>query len=124
MSELQKQEIEAILNSMTARELVAFVKHLEGAWGVKAKVSHPAPLPNSLHSIPEPQTEFDVVLVVCGEQRIQVIKMIRVLTGHGLREARELAVNTPSVILDALPRQEAAEAMQKLVDVGATVELR
>ncbi len=72
----------------------------------------------------EEKTEFDVELTAVGDQKIKVIKVVRELTGLGLKEAKELVDNAPKVLKEALPKEEADAAKAKLEEVGATVTVK
>ena len=72
----------------------------------------------------EEKTEFDVVLMAAGEKKIQVIKVVRELTGLGLKEAKDLVDGAPKAVKEGVTKAEAEEVQKKLVDAGATVELK
>lgn len=72
----------------------------------------------------EEKTEFDVELTAVGDQKIKVIKVVREITGLGLKEAKELVDNAPKVLKEALPKEEADAAKAKLEEVGATVTVK
>ena len=72
----------------------------------------------------EEKTEFDVELTAVGDQKIKVIKVVRELTGLGLKEAKELVDNAPKVLKEALPKEEAEAAKAKLEEVGATITIK
>ena len=72
----------------------------------------------------EEQTEFDVILAAAGDQKIKVIKVVREITGLGLKEAKELVDNTPKAIKEGVSKEEAEEIKAKLEEVGANVEVK
>src|SRR5450759_114571 len=73
---------------------------------------------------PEEQTQFDVMLTACGDQKIQVIKVVRALTGLGLKEAKDVVEGVPSAIKESVTKDEAEEAKKKLEEAGASVEIK
>ena len=72
----------------------------------------------------EEQTEFDVILASAGDQKIKVIKVVREITGLGLKEAKELVDNTPKAVKEGVSKEEAEEVKAKLEEVGANVEVK
>ncbi|OGO06714.1 MAG: 50S ribosomal protein L7/L12 [Chloroflexi bacterium RBG_13_56_8] len=124
----QEEIIEAVSN-MTVLELANLVKALEEKFGVSAAapvaVAGAAPVAAQAPAVEEEeQTEFDVILTAVGDQKIQVIKVVRELTNLGLREAKAVADETPSEVLKAVSKEAATAAKEKLQAVGATVELK
>lgn len=125
----QEELIEAIGN-MTVLELADLVKALEEKFGVSAAVpmamaaAGPAAAGAAVAEEEEEQTEFDVVLTGVGDQKIQVIKVVRELTSLGLREAKAVVDETPSDVLKAVDKETAMAAKARLEEVGATVEVR
>ncbi|HEY5471678.1 MAG TPA: 50S ribosomal protein L7/L12, partial [Candidatus Limnocylindrales bacterium] len=73
---------------------------------------------------PEEQTQFDVMLTAFGDQKIQVIKVVRALTGLGLKEAKDVVEGVPSAIKEGITKDEAEEAKKKLEEAGASVEIK
>jgi large subunit ribosomal protein L7/L12 len=124
----QEELIEAI-GSMTVLELADLVKALEEKFGVSAAVpmamaaAGPAAAAAAAEE-EEEQTEFDVVLTGVGDQKIQVIKVVRELTSLGLREAKAVVDETPSDVLKAVDKDAAQAAKARLEEVGATVDVR
>ncbi|MBD8070962.1 50S ribosomal protein L7/L12 [Bacillus sp. PS06] len=117
----QEQIIEAVKN-MTVLELNDLVKAIEEEFGVTAA----APVAVAAGGAAEAaeQTEFDVVLASAGAQKIKVIKVVREITGLGLKEAKELVDNTPKAIKEGASKEEAEEIKAKLEEVGAGVEVK
>jgi large subunit ribosomal protein L7/L12 len=125
-----KEEIIAAISNMTVLELAELVKALEEKFGVSAAapvamaaVAAPAAAEAAAAPVEE-QTEFDVILSSVGDQKIQVIKVVRELTNLGLREAKEVVDGAPSTVLKAVNKEQAAAAKEKLEAVGAKVEIK
>ena len=119
-----KEDVIQFIENMTVLELSELVKELEDKFGVSAAAPMAfADAPGAAEGVVEEQTEFDVKLTEIGSQKIQVIKVVRALTGLGLKEAKELVDAAPSVIKDAVSKEEAAEIQQKIEEVGGKVEL-
>ena len=119
-----KEDVIQFIENMTVLELSELVKELEDKFGVSAAAPMAfAAMPGAVAEVVEEQTEFDVKLTEIGSQKIQVIKVVRALTGLGLKEAKELVDSAPSVIKDGVSKEEAAEIQQKIEEVGGKVEL-
>jgi large subunit ribosomal protein L7/L12 len=117
------------IGGLTVMELSGLVKAIEEKFGVEAAapmmVAGAAPAAASAEAAPaEEQTEFDVMLTVIGEKKIQVIKVVRELTGLGLKEAKDLVEATPSKVLESVEKGAAQSAKTKLEEQGATVEIK
>ena len=123
------QEIAEKLDSLTLLEASQLSKLLQEKWGVSAApavaVAAAAPLaPGAAAPAAEEKTEFDVVLSAVGAQKIQVIKIVRELTGLGLKEAKDLVDGAPKPVKEKIGKAEAADMKKKLEEVGATVEVK
>ncbi|WP_338471323.1 50S ribosomal protein L7/L12 [Niallia sp. XMNu-256] len=118
----KEQIIEAVKN-MTVLELNDLVKAIEEEFGVTA-AAPVAVVGGGAGAAAEEQTEFDVVLTSAGDQKIKVIKVVREITGLGLKEAKELVDNTPKAIKEGVSKDEAEEVKAKLEEVGAGVEVK
>jgi large subunit ribosomal protein L7/L12 len=118
----KEQIIEAVKN-MTVLELNDLVKAIEEEFGVTA-AAPVAVVGGAAGGAAEEQTEFDVVLASAGDQKIKVIKVVREITGLGLKEAKELVDNTPKAIKEGASKEEAEEVKAKLEEVGAGVEVK
>jgi large subunit ribosomal protein L7/L12 len=123
---LTKDELIEAIKGMTVLELSEMVKALEEAFGVSAAapmaaapVAGAAPV-----EAVEEQTQFDVVLTAFGDQKIQVIKVVRALTGLGLKEAKDAVEGVPTTLKEAVTKDEAEEAKKQLEDAGASVEIK
>ncbi len=128
---MTKQEIIEAISGMTVLELAELVKALEEKFGVSAAapVAMAAmPVAAAAAEAPvvevEEQTEFDVILKTVGENKIQVIKVVRELTNLGLREAKAVVDGAPSDLLKAVSKEQAETAKAKMAEVGATVEIK
>jgi large subunit ribosomal protein L7/L12 len=118
--------IEEVKN-LTVLELSELVKELEEEFGVSAAapVAAVAAAPAAGGAAPAAEkTEFDVVLSDVGQQKIKVIKVVREITGLGLKEAKDLVDNAPKAIKEGVSKEEAEEMKTKLEEVGAGVELK
>lgn len=128
MAKLTVDQIVEAIENLTVIELSELVKALEQKFGVSAAV----PVAASVISAPtaqaapaeEEKTTFDVVLVDAGDKKIQVLKVVRELTGLGLAEAKALLENLPKPIKEGVSRQEANDIKKKLEEAGAKVELK
>jgi large subunit ribosomal protein L7/L12 len=123
---LTKDQLIEAIKSMTVLELSEMVKALEEAFGVSAAApvaAAPAAGAAPAEAVEE-QTQFDVMLTAFGDQKIQVIKVVRALTGLGLKEAKDVVEGVPSAIKEGVSKDEAAEAKTKLEEAGASVEVK
>src|ERR687885_361346 len=117
------------LGKMTVLELVELKNALEEAWGVTAAapvaVAAPgAPAAAGDGAAAEEQTSFDVVLTGAGDKKIQVIKVVRAITGLGLKEAKDLVDSAPKPVKEGVPREEADSIKSQLEEAGAGVEVK
>ena len=115
------------LSELTVLEAADLAKALEEKWGVSAAAAVAVAGPaggGAAAPAAEEQTEFDVVLMGAGEKKIQVIKVVRELTGLGLKEAKDLVDGAPKTVKEAASKEEAAQIKAKLEEQGATVELK
>jgi ribosomal protein L7/L12 len=115
------------VKSLTVLELSELVKALEEEFGVSAQAPvavAAAPVAGAAAPAAEEKTEFDVVLTSAGAEKIKVIKVVRELTGLGLKEAKELVDNAPKAIKEGASKEEAEQMKSKLEEVGASVELK
>lgn len=117
----QEQIIEAVKN-MTVLELNDLVKAIEEEFGVTAAA--PVAAVGGGAAAVEEQSEFDVILTAAGDQKIKAIKVVREITGLGLKEAKELVDNAPKAIKEGVTKEEAEEVKAKLEEVGAGVEVK
>ncbi|MCX6373227.1 MAG: 50S ribosomal protein L7/L12 [Actinobacteria bacterium] len=123
---LTKDQLIEAIKSMTVLELSEMVKALEDEFGVSAAApvaAAPAAGAAPAEAVEE-QTQFDVMLTAFGDQKIQVIKVVRALTGLGLKEAKDVVEGVPSAIKEAVTKDDAEEAKKKLEEAGASVEIK
>jgi large subunit ribosomal protein L7/L12 len=125
---ISKDDILEAISAMSVLDLSALIKEMEEKFGVSAAaaavaVAAPAAGGDAGSAAAE-KSEFDVVLTAAGEQKVSVIKAVRELTGLGLKEAKDLVDGAPKTIKEALPKAEADEALKKLIEAGATGELK
>jgi large subunit ribosomal protein L7/L12 len=125
MSNITKDQVIEWLSSQTVLDLAALVKDLEGKWGVSAAAAvAAAPAGGAAAPAAEAQTEFTVVLLEAGANKIGVIKEVRAITGLGLKEAKDLVEGAPKPVKENAPKAEAEEIKKKLEAAGAKVELK
>jgi large subunit ribosomal protein L7/L12 len=120
---MTREEIIQAIKDMTVLELNELVKACEEEFGVSAA----APVAAAGAAAPaaaEEKTEFDVVLASAGAEKIKVIKVVRELTGLGLKEAKEVVDGAPKTIKEGVAKEEAEAIKAKLAEVGATVEVK
>ncbi|MDN5331860.1 MAG: large subunit ribosomal protein [Tepidanaerobacteraceae bacterium] len=126
---MTKDEIIAAIENMTVLELSELVKALQEKFGVTAAApvavaAGPAAPGAAAEAAAPEQTEFDVILANAGAEKIKVIKVVRELTGLGLKEAKDLVDNAPKPIKEKVSKEEAEQIKAKLAEVGATVEIK
>jgi len=128
--EMTKEQILEAIEKMTVLELAELVKALEEKFGVTAAApvavaaAVPGAAPAAAQAEAEEKTEFDVILTNAGAQKIQVIKVVREITGLGLKEAKDLVDGAPKPVKEGVSRQQAEEIKKKLEEAGATVEIK
>jgi large subunit ribosomal protein L7/L12 len=122
---MTKEKIKEAIKSMTVLELSELVKELEEEFGVTAAVpmAVAAAAPAEGAEAEEEKTEFNVTLKAIGDNKIPVIKVVREVTGLGLKEAKELVDGAPSPVKEGLSKEDAEQVKAKLEEVGATVGL-
>lgn len=111
------------IKGMTVLELAELVKAIETEFGVTAAAPTAAAGPVAAVAAEE-QTEFDVVLTAAGAEKIKVIKVVRELTGLGLKEAKDLVDNAPNTVKEAISKADAEAMKAKLTEVGASVDIK
>ena len=119
-----REEFIEQLKSMTMVEVSDLVKALQDEFGVSAVVAAGPATGGSAAPVVEEKTEFDVILTSHGEKKIQVIKIIRDLTGLGLKEAKEIADTVPKAVKTGVTKDEAEKMKAQFEAEGATVELK
>ena len=121
------QQIITLLEGMTMLEVSGLVKKLEDHFGVTAAMPMMAAMPGAgggAAAAVEEKTEFDVVLMAAGDKKIQVIKVVREVTGLGLKEAKDLVDGAPKPVKEKVSKEEAQSVKTKLEENGASVEIR
>src|SRR5580693_9575379 len=126
MSTITKDQVIEWLSSQPVIELAALVKDLEGKWGVSAAAAVAAAAPGAAPAAApaEEKTEFTVVLLEAGANKIGAIKEVRAITGLGLKEAKDLVEGAPKPVKEGVNKAEAEEIKKKLEAAGAKVELK
>lgn len=127
MATLSKEEIIDAIGGMTVLELSDLIKAIEEKFDVKASapVAIAGPVAGGAAAAPaEEQTEFDVILTGVGDKKIQVIKVVRSITGLGLKEAKDLVEAAPKAVKEAVEKDEAEKIKKELEEVGALVDIK
>jgi large subunit ribosomal protein L7/L12 len=127
MANVTKDEVIEFISSMSVLELSDLVKELEDKFGVSAAApvavaAAPGALPAQAEA--EEKTEFDVILSQVGDKKIQVIKVIRAVTGLGLKEAKALVDEAPKPVKEGVSKEEAEDVRGQLEEAGATVDVK
>jgi len=120
-------EIAEKLDTLTLLEAAQLSKLLQEKWGVSAAAAVAVAAPaagGGAAAAAEEKTEFDLILNAAGEKKIQVIKVVRELTGLGLKEAKDLVDGAPKAVKEKVTKAEAGDMKKKLEEVGATVEVK
>ncbi|WP_100486458.1 50S ribosomal protein L7/L12 [Sporolactobacillus pectinivorans] len=120
---MTKEDIIGAIKEMSVLELNDLVKAIEDEFGVTAAAQVAAPAGAGAVA-EEEKTEFDVVLAEAGDQKIKVIKVVREITGLGLKDAKALVDGAPKAVKEGAAKEEAEEIKGKLEEVGAKVELK
>lgn len=124
---MSKEEIMQAIKEMSVLELAELVKALEEEFGVSAAAPvavAAAPAAGAAAAAEEEQTSFDVILAGAGDKKIQVIKVVRELTGLGLKEAKDLVDSAPKAIKEGVDKDEAEEIKGKIEEAGGSVEIK
>ena len=124
---MNKEQIMEAIEKMTVLELSELVKALEEKFGVSASAPMAvaaAPAAAAAAPVAEEQTEFDVILAAAGAAKINVIKVVRELTGLGLKEAKDLVDGAPKPVKEKISKADADAVKAKLVEAGATVDIK
>lgn len=127
MSVSKEQILEAISN-MTVLELSQLIKEMEEKFGVSAAataaIAVAAPAGGGAAPAAAEQTEFTVILASAGESKVNVIKVVRAITGLGLKEAKDLVDGAPKALKEGVSKEDAASIQKQLVEAGATCEIK
>ncbi len=124
---VSKEEILETIANMTVLEIVDLVAAMEQKFGVSAAAAvaaAPAAAPAAAEAAVEEKTEFDVLMTSFGEKKVNVIKVIRAITGLGLKEAKDLVEGVPATVKESISKEEAETIKKQLEEAGATVEIK
>ncbi len=127
MTDVNREQVVDYLSNLPVLQMAELIKELEGKWGVKAApaaVAVAAGPAAPAAAAAEEQTEFTVMLAEGGAKKIQVIKVVREITGLGLKEAKELVEGAPKSVKDGVSKADAEDFKKKLEEAGATIELK
>ena len=123
-------ELEAIfksLDGLTLGKAAQLVKAIEARWGVSAAApaaAAAAPAAAAAAAAPEEKTTFDVILKTAGQQKIQVIKVVRAVTGLGLKESKDLVDGAPKAVKSGISKEDAEKLKKELTEAGAEIEIK
>ena len=122
---IDREQLIADIKAMTVLELADLVKALEEEFGVSASaaVVAAAPVAAAAEEVEE-KTEFDAILKDVGSEKIKVIKVVREITGLGLKEAKEVVDNAPKAVKEGISKEEAEKIAEQFKEVGATIEIK
>ena len=121
---VSKQEMLDTIAGMTVMEIVDLISAMEEKFGVTAAAAVAAAPAAAAAAPVEEKTEFDVVMSSFGEKKVEVIKVVRALTGLGLKEAKDLVEGAPKPVKEAVPKDEAEKLKKQLEDAGAKVDIK
>jgi len=127
MAEITKEQVVEFIENMSVLELSELVKELEDKFGVSAAAPvavAAGPVAGGEAAAAEEKDEFDVVLTSAGDKKINVIKVVRAITGLGLKEAKEMVDGAPNTVKEAASKDEAEDIKKQLEEAGASVELK
>ena len=122
---ITKEDILEAVGAMTVMDLNDLVKAFEEKFGVSAaSMAVAAPGAGAAAAAVEEQTEFNVVLLAAGDKKVEVIKVVRAITGLGLKEAKDLVEGAPKPVKEAVAKDEAAKIKKQLEEAGAKVDVK
>ncbi len=124
---ISKDDILSAIEEMSVMDLVELISAIEEKFGVTAAVAvaaAPAAAGGDTGEAAEEKDDFDVVLTAAGDQKVQVIKAVRAITGLGLKEAKDLVDGAPNTLKEAVKKADAEEMLKQLTEAGATAELK
>jgi large subunit ribosomal protein L7/L12 len=127
MAAMTKEDFLKMVEELTVLELHEYVKALEEKFGVTAAapaVAVAAAAPGAAAVVAEEQTEFDVILTDFADKKIQVIKVVREITGLGLKEAKDLVEGVPKAVKEGIEKKEAEELKKKIEEAGGKAEIK
>ena len=124
---ISKDDILSAIEEMSVMDLVELISAIEEKFGVTATAAvaaAPAAAGGDAGEVAEEKDDFDVVLTAAGDQKVQVIKAVRAITGLGLKEAKDLVDGAPNTLKEAVKKADAEEMLKQLTEAGATAELK
>ena len=124
---ISKDDILSAIEEMSVMDLVELISAIEEKFGVTAAAAvaaAPAAAGSDAAEAAEEKDDFDVVLTAAGDQKVQVIKAVRAITGLGLKEAKDLVDGAPNTLKEAVKKADAEEMLKQLTEAGATAELK
>ena len=124
MSDITKDQVIDFLSALSIMEMTELVKELEDKWGVSAAAVAVAGPGGGAAEAVEEKTEFDVILKDGGAKKIGVIKIIREITGLGLKEAKALVDEAPNTVKEAISKEEAEDIKKRIEEAGGSVEVK
>jgi large subunit ribosomal protein L7/L12 len=124
MEGVSKEQVKDFIKNMSLMDAATLVKELEEELGVSAAAPVAAAAAGPAAAAVEEKTEFNVILAAAGEKKIQVIKVVRELTGLGLKEAKDLVDGAPKPVKESVSKADAENIKKKLEEQGAKVEIK
>jgi large subunit ribosomal protein L7/L12 len=121
---VNKEEILQAISELSVMDVVELIKSMEDKFGVSAAVAVAAAAPVAAAAAVEEKTEFNVMMTKVGDNKINVIKAVRTITGLGLKEAKDLVESAPAAVKEGVNKVQAAEIKKQLEEAGATVEVK
>jgi len=124
---IAKAEILDAISNMTVLELSSLIKEMEEKFGVSAAAAVAVAAPAAAGAAApaaEEQTEFTVMLNACGESKVNVIKVVRAITGLGLKEAKDLVDGAPKAVKEGIAKKDAEDIVKQLTEAGAKAEMK
>ena len=124
---ISKDDILSAIEEMSVMDLVELISAIEEKFGVTAAAAvaaAPAAVGGDAGEAAEEKDDFDVVLTAAGDQKVQVIKAVRAITGLGLKEAKDLVDGAPNTLKEAVKKADAEEMLKQLTEAGASAELK
>jgi len=124
---IAREELLDAISNMTVLELSSLIKEMEEKFGVSAAAAVSVAAPAAAGAAApaaEEQTEFTVMLNACGESKVNVIKVVRAITGLGLKEAKDLVDGAPKAVKEAVSKKDAEDILKQLIEAGAKAEMK
>lgn len=121
---VSKEDILETIAGMTVMEVVDLISAMETKFGVTAAVAAAAPAAGGAAAAVEEQTEFNVVMTSFGDNKVNVIKVVRAITGLGLKEAKDMVEGVPSTVKEGVSKKDADDIKKQLEEAGAKVDIK